>query len=111
MGALPIIRELPPIQTELIWIEGSPEGSYEAPAGFFVIDWTTGNWYRKTTPVTQNTGWVVVTTGGSGGGNIIGMGDPTGIAPDGAIYTDRLNGNQWYYDALSIVWVQNIGST
>jgi hypothetical protein len=99
-------RQIEPVQTELEWIEGSPEGVRQAPAGYFVIDFTTGNWWRKTTDATQDTGWVIIASGGAtGAGILIGIGDPTGAANDGTIYINRVNGELWYYDALAVVWV------
>lgn len=43
----------------MAWVNGPPNGRDYAPAGFVEIDSYTGNWYRKTTPVEYNTGWVL----------------------------------------------------
>lgn len=95
------------LQSAPEYIEGSPEGLRFAPAGWFIIDWTTGDWYRKTTNQDMATGWNKVTSGGAGGGNLIGVGPPpAGLFPDGTIYTDRTTSSQWYFDILEGGWVQ-----
>lgn len=55
----------PPLQTEIVWIEGSPEGAVSAPVGYLVVDYRAGNLYIKQTPDTFKTGWLKL--GGSGG--------------------------------------------
>lgn len=56
--------ERTPFQTEILHVLGTPNGRDYAPAGFVEVDDLTGQWWRKTTDVTLNTGWVVF--GGSG---------------------------------------------
>jgi hypothetical protein len=65
----------PPIQTEFPRWYGNPENVYYAPCGYVVMDYDTGDMYRKTTPQEFNTGWVVTLGGGSagGGGTDLGM--------------------------------------
>lgn len=62
MGA-DIVRQ--PRQTELLYIEGSPEGAFYGPPGFLVVDEISGEIYRKTTLQEYNTGWVILGSGGS----------------------------------------------
>jgi hypothetical protein len=52
-----------PTQTAPQWVLGSPEGRDHAPPGWVEIETVTGTWYRKTTPIALNTGWVAM--GGS----------------------------------------------
>lgn len=57
----------PPLQTEIVWIEGSPEGIVSAPVGYLVVDYRAGNLYIKQTPDSLKTGWLALGGGGSGG--------------------------------------------
>lgn len=57
-----------PIQTELFWVFGPPEGRDYAKAGSVEVDVTTGIWWWKSTNETLNTGWRQFATGGGGGG-------------------------------------------
>jgi hypothetical protein len=93
-------NERQPTQTQLMWIDGSPEGVEFGPAGLVRVDYISGNWYRKGTTADLNTGWELMTSGGMGGGNFIGVGPPDFPAPDGSRYTDRTNAGQYYYDAI-----------
>lgn len=53
-----------PKQTGLVWVLGPPEGRDFAPPGWVEIDATTGQWWKKTTRVEINTGWVEFGAGG-----------------------------------------------
>ena len=49
----------PPQQTEFPRWRGNPEGVYYAPPGYVLMDWDTGEMYRKTTRQEFNTGWAI----------------------------------------------------
>lgn len=53
--------QLPPIQSELRGIQGSPEGVIKAPPGYEIVDTVTGNHYYKKSSADLNTGWKLVT--------------------------------------------------
>lgn len=101
-----------PVQTELDWVTGSPEGRDYGPPGYVEIDYLTGEWWRKTTPIDQNTGWELINSGGGGGGNIIDFGDPPpGFkGKDGQQWRNRTNGNLWWYDAFTAAWYQDFSA-
>lgn len=64
------LRGQPPIQTEFpAWV-GNPEGFYYAPCGYILVDYDTGDMYRKTTPKEFNTGWVTTLGAVSAGGDL-----------------------------------------
>lgn len=47
---------------------GNPEGIYWAPCGYVLVDYDTGDMYRKTTPEHLGTGWVVTLDAGLASG-------------------------------------------
>lgn len=53
---------LPPFQSEIKGIDGTPEGVLRAPPGYTVVNRATGKHYIKETAATLNTGWKIVTT-------------------------------------------------
>jgi hypothetical protein len=53
---------LPPFQSELRKISGTPEGYIKADWGAVIVDGDTGNHYIKKSAPTLNTGWKLVTT-------------------------------------------------
>jgi hypothetical protein len=78
---------------------GSPEGSVVGTVGQGYVNTNNGNYWVKQTG-TGNTGWVIVTGGGSGHDNITGSGSPVGVkTPDyiGQYYTnlDSPEGGIW----------------
>lgn len=98
----------PPLQTEIVWIEGSPEGLVSAPVGYLVVDYKAGFLYIKQTPDAFKTGWLKLIGAGSGGtvsGQMLQYDvDPT---TEGLVPTDQ-NITGWAYqkDGLgpSISW-------
>lgn len=93
----------PPLQTEIVWIERTPEGSIAAPRGFLVVDYTAGNLYIKQTPMPLKTGWRLLSGGTSttivegGGLAILGEGSPEGFvaANPGRFYINTLTNAIW----------------
>lgn len=63
----------PPIQTEFPRWYGNPEGRHYAPCGIVLMDYDTGEMYRKTTPEYLNTGWVVTLGSGGAASGAVGM--------------------------------------
>lgn len=87
---------LPPIQSEIHLVVGSPEGVVNAPVAFVVIDALTGDVYVKRTPISFSTGWGQVSMSGvSGGiGFFTGTGNPEGVqfASPPSLYVDAATG-------------------
>jgi len=101
----PATNERQPYQTELMWIEGSPEGIEFAPAGCIRIDASQGFIYRKASTVDLNVGWQILSGGGMGGGVIVGVGPPPpGDYPDGSLYIDRTTNLTYWYNAIDMQW-------
>lgn len=68
MDSRTVMYGQPPIQTEFPkWI-GNPEGVYYAPCGLVLMDYETGDMFRKTTPQEFNTGWMITLDAGQASG-------------------------------------------
>ena len=64
MDTRTVLQGQPPIQTAFPKWYGNPEGVYFAPAGYVLMDYDTGDMFRKTTPQELNTGWVITLDAG-----------------------------------------------
>lgn len=109
----------PAVQTEIPWVQGSPEGVVAAPRGHLAVDFTVGNLYIKQTPLPLKTGWLLLSGGpttittGDAGLAILGNGSPEGIvaANPGRFYINTLTNAIWVKlsGAGTTGWLQETG--
>lgn len=104
MAGAELLQE--PKQTELKWIKGNPEGLFYAPPGYLLIDQVSGDWYRKTTDQTLNTGWQKFSGGSPVAGILISNvdPDPASVASNGTLYINRMTAGIWFYDGATSSW-------
>jgi len=90
-----------PTQTAPQWVFGNPEGRDHAPPGWVEIEIVTGTWYRKTTNITLNTGWIVMSGPTVPSNPMLNMALNGAMPPtDGSVQSfmvyDTDKGNMWY---------------
>src|SRR5262245_7623164 len=92
----------PPVQVEIPWHNGTPEGVLAAPPGHLVVDFIPGNLYIKQSAANLKTGWKLLSGGDTtiitdGALVLFGNGSPQGIvqAVPGRLYMNRLTFALW----------------